>query len=178
MAKPGLLFIGLTPASQMLVGEQGTIGSNEIGAAMKNGVSCLAIGIGLLSETLFAFGHTPSSTVVAQLPTSVRPSGVLTTTPPAPVAVPPSGVLPTLKRRAVTTLPFKSVPKMQTTKRSRSVRMSRHVVHSRLAARHQTTRTTTVAATPPVATTPEQPGQEGTGYELLLSQLGKGKVSK
>jgi hypothetical protein len=117
MADPGLLFVGLTPASLMLVGEQGTIGSNEIGAAMKNGVSCLAIGIGLLSETLFAFGHAPSSTVVAQLPTSVRPSGVLTTTTLAPVAVPPSGVLPTLERRAVTTLPFKSVPKMQTTKK-------------------------------------------------------------
>ena len=60
---------------------------------MKIGVPYLALGIGLLTGTLFAFGQTPHPMLVAQAPASVPPSGLLITQPPAPVAVPPSGVL-------------------------------------------------------------------------------------
>ena len=56
-----------------------------------NGVSYLALSIGLLTETSFAFRQTPSPTIVAQVTGSVPPSGVLIASPPAPVAVPPSG---------------------------------------------------------------------------------------
>ena len=52
---------------------------------MENGVSylALALGVGLLTETLFAHGQTLSPTLVAQAP-AVPPSGVLVTQPPAP----------------------------------------------------------------------------------------------
>ena len=62
---------------------------------MKIGVSYLALGIGLLTGTLIAFGQTSHPTLVAQAPTSVPPSGVLITQQPAPVPVTPSGVLET-----------------------------------------------------------------------------------
>ena len=73
-------------------------------------MSYLALGIGLLTETSFALGQTPSPMLVAQVTGSVPPSGVLITPPPAPVAVPPAGVLATVERRAVT-LPFKTAQK-------------------------------------------------------------------
>ena len=142
----------------------------------------LALGIGLLTETSFTLGQTPSPTLVAQVTGSVPPSGVLITPPPAPVAVPPSGVVATLDRRAVTTLPFKTAPKLQTTKRATRVPMRRHVMHWRSAARRETiTRTTTVdqsiAATPAVVSTPaERPRHDGIGYELF--QLCEGKEAK
>ena len=110
------------------------------------------------------------------------PSGVLITPPPAPVAVPPSGVLATIERRAVTNLPFKTAQKLQTTKRASPVKMRRHVVHWRSAARRETImRTTTAdqstAATPSVvSTTAEPPRHDGIGYELF--QLGKGKEAR
>ena len=148
-------------------------------------VSSLALGIGLLIETALALGQASSPTVVAQVSGSERPSGVLITPPPAPVAVPPSGVLPTAERRGVVTLPFRWSQKIQTAKNARPVTMRRHVAHLRSAARRQTiTRITTVdqsigGATPPVvSSSTEQTSQEGTGFELLLAQLGKGKVSK
>ena len=150
---------------------------------MKNGVYYLALGIGLLTETS-VLGQTPSSTVVAQSPTTVRPSGVLITPPPAPVAVPPSGVLPTPERRAVTTPPFKTAQKVQAAQKARPVTMRRHVVHRRSAAsRKATTRTTTadqsIAVTPPVVSkAAEQPRRDGIGYEFFLSQLGKAKEPK
>ena len=44
---------------------------------MKNGVSYLKLGIGLLTGTLVAYGQTPSPTAVAQSPVTAPPSGVL-----------------------------------------------------------------------------------------------------
>ena len=147
---------------------------------MKNGVYYIALGIGLLTET--ALGQTPSPTIVAQSPTTLRPSGVLTAPPPAPVAVPPSGVLPTIERRAVTTLPFKTAQKIQTAKRAKPVAMHRHVVRS-AAGRKSTTRTATgdqsIAVTPPVVSkAAEQSRHDGIGYEFFVSQLGKAKEAK
>jgi hypothetical protein len=146
-----------------------------------NGVSYLAFGIGLLTETSIALGQTPSPTLVAQVTGTVPPSGVLVTPLPAPVAVPPSGVLPTVERRAVTSLPFKTGQKWQTTKSATPVKTRRHVVHARSGARRETIARTTpadqsVAATPLVVKTPpEQPRHDGIGYELFFPQLGKGK---
>jgi hypothetical protein len=65
---------------------------------MKGGLSCIALALGLLTETLFALGQTTNPTAVAQGPSSAPPSGVLVTPPPAPVLVPPSGVLPNVER--------------------------------------------------------------------------------
>ena len=82
--------------------------------------------------------------LTAQVTGTVPPSGVLITPPPAPVAVPPSGVLVTVERRAATTLQLKTAQTLQTTKRATPVKMRRHVVHWRSAARRETiTRTTT-----------------------------------
>jgi len=49
-----------------------------------NGVSYLALGIGLLTETSFALGQVAGQMTVAQVTGSVPPSGVLITPPPAP----------------------------------------------------------------------------------------------
>ena len=73
---------------------------------MKGGLSCIALALGLLTETLFALGQTTNPTAVAQGPSSAPPSGVLVTPPPAPVLVPPSGVLPNVER-SVTRRPLK-----------------------------------------------------------------------
>jgi hypothetical protein len=109
---------------------------------MKNGVSYLALGVGLLTGTLFAYGQTPSPTAVAQAVATVPPSGVLVTQPPAPVAVPPSGVLvtqPMIERRSVATVPVKTAQTVRTAERATPVAMRRHV-------RHRRTTATTVAA--------------------------------
>ena len=103
---------------------------------MENGVSylALALGVGLLTETLFAHGQTLSPTLVAQAP-AVPPSGVLVTQPPAPVAVPPSGVLvtqPMVERRTFATVPVKTAQTVRTAERATPVR--RHVRHRRAAA--------------------------------------------
>jgi hypothetical protein len=150
---------------------------------MKIGVPYLALGIGLLTGTLFAFGQTPHPMLVAQAPASVPPSGVLITQPPAPVAVPPSGVLetpPTVERRTATTPPFKTAQNVQSAKRATPATMRRHVVHRRSAAPRETiTRTQSIAATPSVVSTAaEQPRNNGIGYELFLSQFGKEKEAK
>ena len=158
---------------------------------MRRSVSYLALGVGLLVGSLNAQGQTQGPIFVAQAPVTVPPSGVLPTQPSAPVAVPPSGVLPTqppasvaappsgvpatVERRAVTT------QKLQT---RTSVTMRRHVVPWRFTARRATIRGTTtvepsIAATPSVvSTTAEQPGHDGIGYELFLSQLGKAKQAR
>jgi hypothetical protein len=145
-----------------------------------NGVSYLALAVGLLTKTSFAFGQTLSPTLVAQLTGSVPPSGVLITPQPAPVVVPSSGVLATVERHAVTTFPLK----LQTTKRATLGTMRRHVVHWRLAVRRETT-TGTTTEQPSIAATPwvvggaaEQPRHDGIGYEIFLSSLGKGKETK
>ena len=147
-------------------------------------MSSLALGIGLLTETGLALGQASGLTVVAQAAGSERPSGVLITPPPAPVAVPPSGVLPTGEHRGVVTLPFKWSQKMRTAKKAAPITVRPHVAHSRSTAGRKTiTRITTAhqgiaTTTPVVSMSAEQPRQDGTGYELLLAQLGKGKVSK
>lgn len=147
-------------------------------------VSSLALGIGLFTKTALALGQASGPTAVAQAAGSERPSGVLITTPPAPVAVPPSGVLPTGEHRGVVTLPFKWSQNMQAAKKDAPMTMRPHVAHSRSTAGHKTiTRITTahqgITTTPPVVSmSAEQPSQDGTGYEQLLAQLGKGKVSK
>ncbi len=103
---------------------------------LKNTLSCLALGIRLLTGTLFAYGQTPSPRLVAQAPVTVPPSGVLVTQPPAPVAVPPSGVLVTqpMKRRNVATAPVKTAQTVRTAERATPVTMRRHVRHRRTAA--------------------------------------------
>jgi hypothetical protein len=104
---------------------------------MKNGVSYLALGVGLLTGTLFAYGQTPSPMLLAQAPVTVPPSGVLVTQPPAPVAVPPSGVLvtqPMIERRTVATVRVKTAQTVRTAERATPVTMRRHVRHRRTAA--------------------------------------------
>ena len=64
-------------------------------AAMKTGVSCVALSLGLFTATMITLAQTTSPTVVAQGPSSAPASGVLATPPAAPVSVPPSGVLAT-----------------------------------------------------------------------------------
>jgi hypothetical protein len=135
-------------------------------------MSCLALGIGLLTETSFALAQMPSSTLVAQVTGTVTPSGVLITPPPAPVPVPPSGVLPTVERRTVTTLPFKTAQKLRTTKKPAPVRMRRHVGRWRPATRREANITTSI--TPLVVKATAEPPRRD-GYELFLSPLGKGK---
>jgi hypothetical protein len=169
-------------AKLLLWTSRGNVGSNEKEPLMKNGVSCLALGFGLLTETLFAFGQTSSPTFLAQGPSFEPQSGVLTTLPPAPVFVPPSGVLPTVER--ATTRPFKMAQKVRTAKRSTPVMMRRHVVHSRSASRRKTIPRTTTAAKSiaptlsVVSIAAEQPGHDGIGYDYFLSQLGKVKAAK
>jgi hypothetical protein len=107
---------------------------------MKGGVSCVALGFGLLTETLFALGQTANPTLVAQGPSSAPPSGVLMTPPPAPVLVPPSGVLPTVERHAVTARPLKMAKHLHIAKTSTPVSMRRHVVSSRSASWRHTIR--------------------------------------
>ena len=112
---------------------------------MKNAVSYLALGVGLLTGTLFAHGQTPSPMLLAQAPVTVPPSGVLVTQPPAPVAVPPSGVLvtqPMIERRTVATVPVKTAQTVRTAERATPVTMRRHVRHRRTARRRgRSTRT-------------------------------------
>jgi hypothetical protein len=105
--------------------------TNPPGPRCLASMSYLAFGIGLLTETSFALGQTPSPTLVAQVTGTVPPSGVLITPSPAPVAVPPSGVLPTVERGVVTALPFKTAQGMQAAKKGGSVMMRHHVVHWR-----------------------------------------------
>jgi len=151
---------------------------------MKGGVSCVAFGFGLLTETLFALGQTASPTFVAQGPSLAPPSGVLMTPPPAPVLVPPSGVLPTVERHAVTARPFKMAQQIHIAKRSTPVSMHRQVVNSRTASRrHTITRPTTVAQNMAptlsvVSAAAEEPRHDETGYDSFLSQLGKAKEAK
>ena len=92
-----------------------------------NGVSYLALGIGLLTETTFALGQVAGQMTVAQVTGSVPSAGVLITPPRAPVPVPSSGVLATVERHAVVTLPLKTTQKFQITKRPGTTR--RYVVH-------------------------------------------------
>jgi hypothetical protein len=144
-----------------------------------NGVSYLAFGIGLLTETAFALQQAPSPTLVAQVTGSAPSAGVLVSPPPAPVAVPPSGFLATVERRTVSTLPFKTAQKLQTANGPPPVRMRRHVAHARSPTRREATKRTptthqSVAGTPLIVkTTPEQ--QSHDGFELFFRQLGKGK---
>jgi hypothetical protein len=168
----------------------GTIGSNQKEPLLKISVSCLALGIGLLTGTSFASGQTPSATPIAQAP----PAGLLRTAPLAPVPVPSSGVLtaplvpvpvpssgvptpPTVEPHAITNVPVMTAQTGQIAKSA-----TRHVHQRSVTPRRQTiARTTTIVqnieATPRVASTSSsQPSQDGPGYELLLSQLGKGKM--
>ena len=149
---------------------------------MKGGVSCVVFGFGLLTETLFAMGQTISPPfVVAQGPSSAPPSGVLMTPPLAPVAVPPSGVLmppPTVERHAITTVPAKTAQ----TKIARSA--TRHSVPRASSTRRKIiARATTVdqiikPIPSAVSAAAEEPRNNGTGYELFLSQFGKAKETQ
>jgi hypothetical protein len=162
---------------------------------LKIGMSCLALGIGLLTGTSFASGQTPSATPIAQAPVLAPPSGLLRTAPPAPVPVPSSGVLtappapvpvpssgvptppPTVEPHAITNVPVKTAQTRQIAKSA-----TRHVHQRSVTPQRQTiARTTTIVqnieATPRVvSTSSSQPSQDGPGNELLLSQLGKGKM--
>jgi hypothetical protein len=69
MAEPGFSLRRLEE-----VDERGAVGSNEQEPPMKSGVSCVALGFGLLTETLFALGQTCSPMFVAQGPSSAPPS--------------------------------------------------------------------------------------------------------
>jgi hypothetical protein len=147
---------------------------------MKGGLSCIALALGLLTETLFALGQTTNPTAVAQGPSSAPPSGVLVTPPPAPVLVPPSGVLPNVER-SVTRRPLKMAEHIHIAKSSTPGSMRRHTVSSRPAARHQTiTRPTTVAqrmapTLTVISAAAEATRHDETGFDSFLSQLGKAK---
>jgi len=111
-----------------------------------NGVSYLALGIGLLTETSFALGQVAGQMTVAQVTGSVPPSGVLITPPPAPVGVPSSGVLATVERHPAITLPLKATQKFQIANGPAPGTTHRHVVHRRAAVRSEMmTRGTTTA---------------------------------
>ena len=162
---------------------RGTVGSNEQEPLMKSGVSCVALGFGLLTETLFAMGQTIRPPfVVAQGPSSAPPSGVLMTPPLSPVAVPPSGVLmppPTVERHAITTVPVKTA---QTKQIARSA-TRRSVPRASSTRRKIIARATTVdqIITPipsVISAAAEEPRNNGTGYELFLSQFGKAKETQ
>jgi hypothetical protein len=161
---------------------------------LKIGMPCLALGIGLLTAASFAQGQTSNATFIAQALAPGPPSGVLRTEPPAPVPVPPSGVVmpsPTVEhhpiserhaitgghaiteRHAITTPPVKAVQTRQIAKRA-----TPHIVHKRLATQRKAIVRTSETIPPVMSTSSEQPSQDAVGYELLLSQLGKGKVSQ
>jgi hypothetical protein len=73
-----------------------------------NSFSYLALGIGLLSGTLFAYGQTPSPMCLSHKRRKPCPAAA------SPVAVPPSGVLvnqPTIEHRTVATVPVKTAQK-------------------------------------------------------------------
>jgi hypothetical protein len=108
-------------------------------ATMTGATACLALGVGLLTGTLFAYGQTPSPQLS---PATVPPSGVLVTQPPAPVAVPPSGVLvtkPMIEPSTVATVPVETAQTVRTAGRAAPVTMRRH-------GRHRRTTATTAAA--------------------------------
>jgi hypothetical protein len=155
---------------------------------LKIGMPCLALGIGLLTAASFAQGQTSNATFIAQALAPGPSSGVLRTEPPAPVPVPPSGVVtpsPTVEhhpvseghaiteRHAITTPPVKAVQTRQIAKRA-----TPHIVHKRSATRRQAIVRTSETISPVMSTSSEQPSQDAIGYELLLSQLGKGKMSQ
>jgi len=179
MAEPGV-FIATSKEGT----GSGIIGSSEKEPYMKGGVSCIAFGFGLLTETLLALGQTTSPTFVAQGPSSAPPSGVLMLPPAAPVLVPPSGVLPTVERHVVTARPLKAAKQIHIAKRSLPVGMHRHVVNSHPASRrHTITRPTTVAQNKAptlsvVSAAAEEPRHDGISYDSFLSQLGKAKEAK
>src|SRR5690349_14212185 len=89
MAEPGLFLWRFEE-----VHERRTSVSSE-GAAMKTGVSCVALGFGLFAATIIAMAQATGPTFLAQGPSSAPPSGVVAAPPAAPVSVPPSGVLTT-----------------------------------------------------------------------------------
>jgi len=155
---------------------------------LKIGMPCLALGIGLLTAASLAQGQTSNATFIAQALAPGPSSGVLRTEPPAPVPVPPSGVVmpsPTVEhhpiserhaiteRHAIATPPVKAVQTRQIAKRA-----TPHIVHKRSASQREAIVRTSETIPPVMSTSSEQPGQDAIGYELLLSQLGKGKVSQ
>ena len=100
---------------------------------MRNRVSCLVLGVGLVAGTSSAQGQTHGPIFAAEAPVTVPSSGVLVTQPPAPVVVPPSGVLvtqppfpmpsvlktqPRTSRRAVATVPTKRAQTVEVVERT------------------------------------------------------------
>jgi hypothetical protein len=143
-----------------------------------NGLSYLALGIGLLTETSFAFGQVAGEMTIAQVTGSAPSSGVLMTQSPAPVTVPSSGVLAAVERQI--TFPLKATQEFQITNGPAGT-TRRRVVHRRIAVRRENT-TSTAAAQQSVATssmvgTAADPRHASTGYEPFLSTLGKGKLT-
>jgi len=155
--------------------------ANPCGQGRVVSMSCLALGLGLLTETSFALEQTPSPTLVAQVTGSAPPSGVLRTPQPAPVVAPPSGVLVTVERRAFAALPFKTAQKLQITKRASAITKRRHIVHRsanrREAARPTSTGDQSAAAIPLVAKTIGEPPRRD-GSEILFAPFGKGKAGR
>ena len=140
---------------------------------MTNAPSCVALGIGLLTNTSFALAQTSNSILVAQITGSVPSSGVLATPSPAPVAVPPSGVLATAEPRFDTIAPAKAGQKPLTRNRSRPDTTSRHVVHQpRLTERRRAMRAATVDQNLAIAPAPSL------GQDVWFSNIGKGKAPK
>ena len=135
-------------------------------------VSYLSLGVGVLAEISFAV--VPSSNPLAQVTSTVPPSGVLITSPPAPVAVPPSGTVETVE---TANFPFAAQEPQTTGKVVGHATVRPHDLHRR-SQRTGTMRTTPAsdqreAIIPMVAkTAPERPRS---GYEIFLSQFGKGK---
>jgi hypothetical protein len=160
------------------------------GAAMKTGVSCVALGFGLFTATIIALAQTTSPTVVAQGPSSAPSSGVLATPPAAPVLVPPSGVLatppgaplpvtppsvqaPVERHRISNARPFKTAQNAHHL-RSRPDAMRRYVVHFETPPRRdKSTRPTILPQNiAPTSVVDRPPAEEGRSF---LSQFGKAK---
>ena len=140
---------------------------------MTNAPSCVALGIGLLTNTSFALAQTSNSILVAQITGSVPFSGVLATPSPAPVAVPPSGVLATAEPRFDTIAPAKAGQKLLTRIRSRPVTTSRHVVHQRrLTERRRALRAAAIDQNLAIAPAPSL------SQDVWFSNIGKGKATR
>jgi hypothetical protein len=145
---------------------------------MTNAPSCVALGIGLLTNTSFALAQTPNS-----IPGSVPSSGVLATPAPAPVVVPPSGVLATTGPHFDTTAQSATRQKPFKRKRSMPVTTSHHIAHHRrLTERRTATRAAIVDQNPANTPTPSLVGTAAepprAGRDVFFSNLGKGKAAR
>ena len=172
MAEPGLFlwrFEGWTSGGHRF---------QRNAAAMKTGVSCVALGLGLFTATMIAVAQTPSPTVLARAHLRHPRPALWRHHPPrrfrsrhqafwrrraAPLSVPPSGVLATVERHRVSNeRPFKTTQNAHHP-RSKPATIRRHVVHHSIAPRRDksTPRTILAQNIPPPRPADSPPPEEG-----------------